>query len=120
MAEELYEQIAYGDYCRHGVALGTPGGADLICGYCEAGLDIWVDDPKWELWAIFVDGDAQWPIRIKCSWRESDAHTSEIRKKVAVAILRTLRAFSSTAWIRIEFEARKGDLGFWTSEDEKW
>ena len=26
-----------GSYCRHGTYIGTPGGADFMCGACEAG-----------------------------------------------------------------------------------
>ena len=36
--ESLQEQIEYGDRCIHGTNIGTPGGADLMCGACEEGL----------------------------------------------------------------------------------
>lgn len=36
--EPLWEQVAYGDHCMHGTAIGTPGGADLMCGPCEMGM----------------------------------------------------------------------------------
>lgn len=26
-----------GNYCKHGTYIGTPGGADFMCGACEAG-----------------------------------------------------------------------------------
>ena len=44
MSEELWEQVIYGRHCVHGTPVGTPGGADLMCGLCEDGLDRWVDD----------------------------------------------------------------------------
>lgn len=28
----------FGDYCRHGSYIGTPGGADFLCGWCEEGI----------------------------------------------------------------------------------
>ena len=36
--EPLWEQVAFGDHCIHGTAVGTPGGADLLCGMCEMGM----------------------------------------------------------------------------------
>lgn len=37
--ESVAEQIEYGmNICIHGRNLGTPGGADLMCGDCEAGF----------------------------------------------------------------------------------
>jgi len=38
--ETLTEQIEYGGYCVHGTNTGTPGGADLMCGACEAGQTV--------------------------------------------------------------------------------
>lgn len=35
--ESIREQIAYGRRCKHGTPVGTPGGADLMCGPCEMG-----------------------------------------------------------------------------------
>jgi hypothetical protein len=34
-----------GSYCRHGVYVGTPGGADYMCGRCEMGDDDDDDGP---------------------------------------------------------------------------
>lgn len=31
----------FGEYCRHGKYIGTPGGADFMCGFCEEG---WTDE----------------------------------------------------------------------------
>lgn len=44
MAEELWEQVIYGDHCVHGTPIGTPGGADLMCMWCEDGYTHWLDD----------------------------------------------------------------------------
>ena len=57
--ESVAEQIEYGiDICIHGRNLGTPGGADLMCGDCEAGFTshhvcivcdtkLWVQHGQW-------------------------------------------------------------------------
>lgn len=47
--ESIREQIEYGSRCVHGTALGTPGGADLMCGACEDGLTWWVESPRYGL-----------------------------------------------------------------------
>ena len=38
--ESLREQVEYGNYCIHGTNIGTPGGADLMCGACEDGYTV--------------------------------------------------------------------------------
>lgn len=45
------------NYCRHGNYIGTPLGADYLCGLCEDGADILVELPCWELVVIDEDGD---------------------------------------------------------------
>lgn len=47
--ESLQDQITYGRHCVHGVPVGTPGGADLMCGYCEDGDVWWVESPRYGL-----------------------------------------------------------------------
>jgi hypothetical protein len=47
--ESIQEQVEYGGRCQHGTAIGTPGGADLMCGLCEDGFDTWVEDPYFTL-----------------------------------------------------------------------
>jgi len=53
--ESLQEQIEYGTWCMHGQPLGTPCGADLMCGLCEDGLTHWVEDPYLTL-ELTLDG----------------------------------------------------------------
>ena len=39
MSETDQEQLDYGTItCVHGMNLGTPGGADFMCGMCESGI----------------------------------------------------------------------------------
>ena len=48
--ETRQEQAHYGDRCTpHGVAIGTPGGYDILCGLCEAGLFDWIESPRYAL-----------------------------------------------------------------------
>ena len=58
--ESLQEQIEYGRWCEHGQPLGTPGGADLMCGYCESGLTEWVEDRHMTL-VVDIEGRRFWP-----------------------------------------------------------
>lgn len=39
------EQLEYGRYCMHGTNVGTPGGADFMCGLCESDYVYWDDSP---------------------------------------------------------------------------
>jgi hypothetical protein len=57
MSEELWEQVIYGRHCVHGTPVGTPGGADLMCGLCEDGLDRWVDDTwtEYRVWSAVLN-----------------------------------------------------------------
>lgn len=47
--ESLQDQIEYGRHCMHGTNIGTPGGADLMCGNCEMGWTWWVDSARYGL-----------------------------------------------------------------------
>ena len=47
-----------GDYCVHGVYVGTPGGADYLCGLCEDGLTFFVKRPLYQLGCNLPTG--QW------------------------------------------------------------
>jgi len=70
MSETLQEQIEYGSRCKpHGVPLGTPGGADLMCGLCESGMTTWVADKHYEL-VYYANVD--WPIKFGSLGYESD------------------------------------------------
>jgi hypothetical protein len=70
--ESEREQLLYGDHCIHGTAIGTPGGADFLCGLCEDGYDTWVEDPTYEL-TIQLDIMA-YPTAIT-SWQASNIET---------------------------------------------
>ena len=41
MAEDMRDMELYGRRCMHGVNVGTPGGFDLMCGFCEDGYTQW-------------------------------------------------------------------------------
>lgn len=45
--ETLREQLELGGWCIHGTQVGTPGGADLVCRYCE-------DNWTWEEFQTMV------------------------------------------------------------------
>lgn len=47
--ETAQEQAATGGHCVHGTATGTPGGIDLMCGLCEAGLFDFIEAPRYAL-----------------------------------------------------------------------
>ena len=64
--ESIREQIEYGTRCVHGIPLGTPGGADLMCGLCEDGLTTWVDDPLYEL-TLDITSPPQAPCSRTCT-----------------------------------------------------
>lgn len=59
--ETIREQIAMGRHCVHGTAVGTPGGADLMCGRCEDGATRWVPTPLHSaaVTTTIVGGDSQ-------------------------------------------------------------
>lgn len=76
VAETVEEQMEYGAICIHGRNLGTPGGADLMCGYCEEGMDTWVDDSRYALFLSVKEPLEHKPplsYRPMFSWRESIA-----------------------------------------------
>lgn len=73
MMETLQEQILYGSYCQHGTALGTPGGADLICGMCENGFNRWVMDPQYALFVgLEMDTEVHPGTRATLYWSASE------------------------------------------------
>ncbi len=45
--------------CIHGAYVGTPGGADHICGFCEAGMRTWVEDPTFQLYIGWKSDDGE-------------------------------------------------------------
>jgi hypothetical protein len=68
MAESEWEQLIYGDVCKHGTAIGTPGGADFLCGLCESGMDYWIPEPSFQVFMAFnPDHDGSVPAT---RWRD--------------------------------------------------
>lgn len=35
--------MTWSNYCKHGSYIGTPGGADYLCGACESGADTFIE-----------------------------------------------------------------------------
>ena len=114
--ESLHEQIEYGSWCQHGQPLGTPGGADLMCGYCEDGLDTWVEDPYMVL-VLTLDGARHRP--------SSGFWASDLDLHPPVAELRRLAKFkaelvfwsdlAAEADCPISFEMVQGRGGYWVA-----
>lgn len=113
MSESIWEQMAYGDHCVHGTSIGTPSGADLMCGLCESNLTAWVDDPAYEL-RLRVSGTTI-PLR-SAVWRESQIGLADVGQRVGQAIVNAFR-FLRVATIDIsndvEWCAFKTDSGYW-------
>lgn len=102
MAETVAEQLLYGDHCRHGTNIGTPGGADLMCQPCEMGLFRWVNDP---LYTLTLDGISflGWNFRVS-EMGKADRAKAKVR--------RWLRMHSHH-WDGV-WEMRQLDAGYWT------
>jgi hypothetical protein len=76
--ESIREQMSYGNVCKpHGVNIGTPMGADLMCQLCEMGMDTWVKEKGYTLWFRFDDADLQDDTSVPwtrvAEWQEGDA-----------------------------------------------
>jgi len=79
MAETVEEQMEYGTLCVHGRNLGTPGGADLMCGWCEDGYTHWVDDPSYMLYVGFRQvPPKEAAFAMPISWRQSELTKGEV------------------------------------------
>ncbi len=83
--ESEREQLMYGDRCTpHGHQVGTPSGADFMCGLCEAGLTRWVMDRYWGI--VWVGNDlSDWEVQRQAhsspyKWQDSDSQ--EVKDKV--------------------------------------
>lgn len=108
MAETAQEQAHYGGRCMHGNAVGTPGGADLMCPLCEDGATTFVPDV---LYSLFVD-DVRWPL----TWWQSDlddgpaAGTRILRLRTWARLRRLIRL----DWMAgATFEVRPVSGGYW-------
>lgn len=116
MAESVQEQIEYGDHCRHGVAVGTPGGADLMCHYCEMGMNTWVENPRYALYLTFGQEAPEYNDASleELSWR------GEPDKQTVAHIMSTARLWQRTVeklhagFPTLHFEVRQTEKGYWS------
>lgn len=115
MAEDMYDQMLYGRRCKHGTNIGTPGGPELLCGYCESGLDTWVPKPWFELWfsATFDGVETIVPTSTRTGWRADDPVT-----RVYKAIRKMVDAHQGIAddspyAVVFTYEVRQMDAGYW-------
>lgn len=116
--------MEYGNYCKHGVYVGTPGGPDYMCGYCESGLDVWHDDPGY-IFALTFGGTAEvlaevQSARFKVHYRQSDLDQPGRRAEVLTEILaRTAELanvwgdIDSAPWHLVHAAAYRVDSGYW-------
>lgn len=125
MAESDWEQQAYGNHCMHGTAVGTPSGADFMCGWCEDGYTHWRDDPLFNL---------EWRIRVREGYSKNNEWTPWMEGKGKVLRGYGWRESSGfhAAWgvicdaaftfhndlpaIEYEWRVRQVDDGYWTDE----
>ena len=113
MAEDLWEQQYYGDYCKHGTNVGTPGGADLMCGYCEMGLDRWVDDPRYALYlGLNQDVEDKWRGIKQFEYRESTAHLWTTRARLE-RVIEEWSEVAERADITLYWQVHREDGGYW-------
>ena len=74
--ESIEEQVRYGGHCVHGTAIGTPGGADLMCGACEDGYTNLIDCKNCD-WTAWTEREAVHVLHLSGNW---------LRDKVAAKI----------------------------------
>jgi hypothetical protein len=125
MSESLQEQIEYGSRCMHGTALGTPGGADLMCGLCESGLTEWVPDPKYGLGFTYGDIDPysmrQQARHSRVSWWGSDDPSigwALIWEQVK-SLSEVTTSEDKTIVNMLRWQAIKIEDGYWVDPDSK-
>lgn len=105
--------------CKHNVYIGTPGGADFLCSYCETGLDTWTDDPRYALFVGFGVPVPRWiPENLSLvTWR-----LSELRENFSQVVERFMRrtegprsALGTLAdtGICLYVEVRQIEAGYW-------
>ena len=121
--ETLAEQIEYGDHCIHGVNIGTPGGADLMCGLCEDGCNMLHDDPSYTLLLTFGQEAPEWNGEglQETWWRLSDLDSlvgaGRVWDKIearAQSWQKTLSEILNREDLPVLFwEARLVDHGYW-------
>lgn len=122
--ESIREQIEYGTRCVHGIPLGTPGGADLMCGLCEDGLTTWVDDPLYELTLDITSpttGTVLTDLYQGVGWRASMLHDGPLwRDEVMRSIMRQVRKIdalgdqvSDRSTYVLTWYAKVSEPGYW-------
>ena len=120
MSESLNEQIEYGIHCQHGTALGTPGGADLMCGLCEDGLDVWIDDPRFRLVEFVSPGCALPFLGFEIQQSTLDEDLSFAWRRLVKAFAPFMEVTDET-WREMkasgyEFGFQQMRSGYWTDE----
>jgi len=85
--ESIEEQVRYGGHCVHGTAIGTPGGADLMCGACEEGYTNLIDCKNCD-WTAWTEREAVHVLHLPGNW---------LRDKVAAKIREVRGSFAS--WV---------------------
>lgn len=109
-----------GDHCMHGTYIGTPCGADYICGLCEDGYTKWVSDPRSALLLGFGVDPAQTGHRLEqTAWRASEGPETAFQRVLAAAerIQDILGEFQSRedyptlVWVVVQT-----DGGYWDKE----
>lgn len=112
MAEDMLDMMLYGDHCQHGVNVGTPGGIDLMCGYCESGFTEWVEDPQYALIPTINGSYPQESSSIGL-WSEAYPQTPQQFKRMFRQILRYSKLHAMRLGIDVEFQVIKTQDGYW-------
>lgn len=115
MAESIAEQMEYGDHCKHGTNIGTPGGADLMCHWCEMGMDTWVNNPRFELmfevkWNDHVLLQA---TKTNISWRKRDDQFFAMSSVMQLVAEHDLIAQESDAEVVMTYWVEQRESGYW-------
>lgn len=108
--ESLREQIEYGGHCSpHGTAIGTPGGADLMCGLCEQGLTRWVPEVRYEL--TWRDDTRGWWTYTNKPW------TVDQIESVGLPIVEFWLGLLAQAEGEYEMLVQVSSTGYWDEEE---
>jgi len=115
MSETVEEQMYYGDHCKHGTNIGTPGGADLMCQLCELGLDTWVANPAYEMMfeITWDDHVLLQPTATGVRWRAKDDHDFTLSKIMNLVEEHQRIASESDAVIVATYSVEQRDSGYW-------
>lgn len=115
MAESIEDQMYYGDHCKHGTNIGTPGGADLMCHWCEMGMDTWVANPAFEMMfeILWDDHVLLQPTATGVTWRANDDVDYTFEKIMKVVEEHQRIANESKAVIVTTYTVVQKDSGYW-------